>query len=179
VTGLRVLFLENPELRQNLRIELSSNRVLTAGIITAVFALIVVPSLLPGNRPGISAGGFGPISFYLMAMLWSQRITLTLGGAISCWRAVRRERELNTYDYQRITRLSPLELAVGKLFGAPALAYFVTLCLVPPAVLSATTTSGAALGLLVRSYRRTTPLGAPPLSGPARTTRSSTPIPTT
>ena len=75
-----------------------------------------------------------------------------MGGAISCWRAVRRERELNTYDFQRITRLSPLELAVGKLFGAPALAYFVTLCLVLPALLSAATTSGAAVALLVRSY---------------------------
>jgi hypothetical protein len=65
---------------------------------------------------------------------------------------VRRERELNTYDFQRITRLSPLELAVGKLFGAPALAYFVTLCLVPPALLSATSTSSAAVELLLRSY---------------------------
>jgi hypothetical protein len=87
-----------------------------------------------------------------MVVLWCQRITLTLGGAISCWGAVRRERQLNTYDYQRITRLSPLELAVGKLFGAPALAYFVTLCLVLPAVLSAATTSGAAIAMLARSY---------------------------
>jgi len=152
VSDLSALFLNNPELRRNFRIELSSKRLLTAGIITAVFALIVLPSLLPGNRPGVNAGGSGPISFYLMAMLWSQKITLTLGGAISCWRAVRRERELNTYDYQCITRLSPLELALGKLFGAPALAYFVTLCLVPPAVISAATTSGAAVEFLLQSY---------------------------
>jgi hypothetical protein len=152
VSDFSALFLKNPELRRNFRIELSSKRSLTAGIITALFALIVLPSLLPGNRPGVGASGFGSISFYLTAILWSQKITLTLGGAISCWRAVRRERELNTYDYQRITRLSPLELAMGKLFGAPALAYFVTLCLVPPAVISAATTSGAAVELLVRSY---------------------------
>jgi hypothetical protein len=152
VSELSALLLNNPELRRNFRIELSSKRLLTAGIITAVFALIVLPSLLTGNRPGVNAGGSGPISFYLMAMLWSQKITLTLGGAISCWRAVRRERELNTYDYQCITRLSPLELAMGKLFGAPALAYFVTLCLVPPAVISAATTSGAAVEFLLQSY---------------------------
>jgi hypothetical protein len=59
---------------------------------------------------------------------------------------------MNTYDYQRITRLSPLELTVGKLFGAPALAYFVTLCLALPALLSAATTSGDAIALLLRSY---------------------------
>jgi hypothetical protein len=151
VTDLRALFLENPELRRNLRIELSSKRVLTAGIITGVFALIVLPSLLPGNRP-VSFGASALMTPYLLVVLWSQRITLMLGGAISCWRAVKRERELNTYDFQRITRLSPLELAVGKLFGAPALAYFVTLCLVPPAVFSAVTTSSAAVGMLVRTY---------------------------
>ncbi len=116
---LRVLFLDNPELRRNLQIELSPRRMFTAGLITSIFALIVLPSLLTANsrvtQPGISS--------YLMIVLWSQKITLMLGGAISCWRSVRRERELNTFDFQRITRLSPLELAVGKLFGAPALAF--------------------------------------------------------
>jgi hypothetical protein len=149
VTDLRALFLDNPELWRNLRIELRPKRVRTAGIITAVFALIVLPSLLPGNRPGIGAGD---PSYYLLVVMWTQKITLALGGAVSCWRAVRRERELNTYDFQRITRLSSLEMAVGKLFGAPALAYFVTLCLVPPALLSAMTTGNWAVSMLLQSY---------------------------
>src|SRR5260370_33822527 len=105
----------------------------TAGLITSIFALIVLPSLLTANsrvtQPGISS--------YLMIVLWSQKITLMLGGAISCWRSVRRERELNTFDFQRITRLSPLELSVGKLFGAPALLYFFILGLSRPAFFSA------------------------------------------
>jgi hypothetical protein len=151
VTGLRALFLDNPELRRNLRIELSSKRVLTAGIITAVFALIVLPSLMSTNRP-VNLGAAAAVTPYLVVLLWSQRITLILGGAISCWRAVKREREMNTYDFQRITRLSPLELAIGKLFGAPALAYFVTLCLVPPALFSAGTTSTDAVALVVQTY---------------------------
>lgn len=151
MSSLDSLFLKNPELRRNLRIELSPKRLFTAAIITGVFALVVLPSLTQNTRQ-VNTPGAGYISFYLTAILWSQRITLTLGGAISCWRAVRRERELNTFDYQRITRLSPLELAIGKLFGAPALAYFVTLCLVPPAVISAAGTSGLALDLLARSY---------------------------
>ena len=152
MSGLRALFFDNPELRRNLRIELSAKRVLTAGIITAVFALIVLPSLLPGNTRVTFASAAEMMTPYLIAILWSQRITLMLGGAISCWRAVKRERELNTYDFQRITRLSPLELALGKLFGAPALAYFVTLCLVPPAVFSAITTGSAAVALLLQTY---------------------------
>ena len=149
MTDLRELFLDNPELWRNLRIELNSKRMLTAGILTAVFALVVLPSILLTKSPGTSAY---QQNNYVIALLWSQKITLTLGGAISCWRAVRRERELNTYDFQRITRLSPLELAVGKLFGAPALAYFVTLCLVLPSVFLAMTKSGAALAQLVPTY---------------------------
>ena len=145
---LRELFLENPELRRNWQIELSSKRVFTAGLITALFALIVLPSLLASSSRAVHQD----IPMYLMIILWSQKVTLTLGGAISCWRAVRRERELNTFDFQRITRLSPLELAVGKLFGAPALAYFVTLCLALPAFFSAATSGSFAMGLLVRSY---------------------------
>jgi hypothetical protein len=148
VIDTRALLLDNPELRRNLQIELSTKRVFTAGIITAVFALIVLPSLLSTNTRAIQSG----ISPYLMIILWSQKITLMLGGAISCWRSVRRERDLNTFDFQRITRLSPLELAVGKLLGAPALAYFVTLCLALPALFSAATTSPFAMELLLRSY---------------------------
>ena len=145
---LRALFLDNPELRRNVQIELNPRRLFTAGVITAVFALIVLPSLLTVN-PRATARDIPP---YLLIILWSQKITLTLGGAIFCWRSVRRERELNTFDFQRITRLSPLELAVGKLFGAPALAYFVTLCLALPAFFSAATSSSFAMALLVRSY---------------------------
>jgi len=152
VISLRALLIENPELRRNLRIELSSRRVFTAGIITALFALIVLPSLVPGDRPVAFGGATIVITPYLMVVLWSQRITLMLGGAISCWRAVKRERELNTWDFQRITRLSPLELAIGKLFGAPALAYFVSLCLVPSALFSAATTSTATLWLVLETY---------------------------
>lgn len=152
MTDLRALFLDNPELRRNLRIELSSRRLFTTGLITAVFALIVLPSLLPANRFVTTTVSSAVMTPYLLVVLWAQKITLVFGGGISCWRAVRRERELNTFDFQRITRLSPLELAVGKLFGAPSLAYFVTLCLVPPAVFSAATTGSVFLTQLLQSY---------------------------
>jgi len=149
VIDLRALFLDNPELRRNLQIELSPKRLFTAGIITSLFALIVLPSLMTANTNATQSH----ISQYLAIILWSQKITLMLGGAISCWHSVRRERELNTFDFQRITRLSPLELAVGKLFGAPALAYFVTLCLALPAFFSAATTGPFAMTtMLLQSY---------------------------
>jgi hypothetical protein len=152
VSDVRALFLENPELIRNLQIELRPRRMLTAGLITAIFALIVLPSLLPANRSVGTFGSSAMMTPYLLVVLWVQKLTLTLGGAISCWRCVRRERQMNTFDFQRITRLSPIELTVGKLFGAPALAYFVTLCLVPPALLSALTSSSQAPVMVLETY---------------------------
>ena len=70
-------------------------------------------------------------------MLILQIMVLLIGGGIYCLQSVHREKELNTFDYQRITRLRPIELAVGKLLGAPAVAYLVVLCLTPVTLLGA------------------------------------------
>ena len=137
----------NPEFIRNLRIELRPKRMLTAGIISAVIGLIVLPSI-PGLNSQPSVNPSMPIPSYALAVLWIQKVTLILGGAFSCIRTIRRERELNTFDYQRVTRLSPLELGLGKLFGAPALSYFVTLCFLPPALFSAAASGGSVLFLL-------------------------------
>src|SRR5882762_3137595 len=64
-------------------------------------------------------------------ILTFQIVALLIGGGIYCLQAVYREKDLNTFDYQRITRMTPLELSVGKLLGAPALPYFAFLCLTP------------------------------------------------
>ena len=58
-------------------------------------------------------------------------VILTIGGGIYCLQSIHREKDLNTFDYQRVTRLTPLELTLGKLFGAPSLLYFIALCLLP------------------------------------------------
>src|SRR5205823_12645042 len=71
-----------------------------------------LPSFPTRRSSDLSRAMHQEMSQYLMVILWSQKMTLTLGGAIFCWRAVRRERELNTFDFQRITRLTPLDLAV-------------------------------------------------------------------
>ncbi len=60
-------------------------------------------------------------------VLYLQVGILLIGGGIFCLQSVHREKELNTFDYQRVTRLTSFELAIGKLFGAPILLYFVVL----------------------------------------------------
>ena len=77
------------------------------------------------------AGGvFALILFFQIAIL-------LIGGGIYCLQSVHREKELNTFDYQRVTRLTSLELTFGKLFGSPIAAYFAVLCLMPVALIAA------------------------------------------
>jgi hypothetical protein len=74
----------------------------------------------------------------LVRMMVILQITvLLIGGGIYCLQSVHREKELNTFDYQRITRLKPIELAIGKLLGAPALMYLIALCFMPVTVVAA------------------------------------------
>jgi len=81
-----------------------------------------------GSDPG-NSGAWG--RNLLRGMLWIQILTLTVGGALACMQSVSREKELNTFDFQRLTRLTPLELALGKILGAPILAYFIAACFLP------------------------------------------------
>ncbi|MGH9714909.1 MAG: hypothetical protein ACRD5M_16565 [Candidatus Acidiferrales bacterium] len=137
------LFLRNPELIRNLRIQLRPKRMVVAAIITGVVSLIVLPALWP--NAGSSDMG------YLASVLIMQSVTILIGGGIACMQSVSREKEQNTFDYQRITRLSPLELTIGKVLGAPSMAYFVALCLVPAALLGLPK-SGWTFGNLLDSW---------------------------
>jgi hypothetical protein len=120
----------NPELLRNARIQLRPGRAIAAAIICAAISLTAWSfySYSPGNKNSTALFIF---TFSL------QTIVLLIGGGISCLQSVHREKELNTFDYQRVTRLTSLELALGKLFGAPITAYFVVLCLMPLSVFAA------------------------------------------
>lgn len=64
-------------------------------------------------------------------LMWMQFGVLTFWSLLSCTQGISRERERNTWDFQRTTRLAPSELLVGKLLGEPVLAYFIFLCVLP------------------------------------------------
>jgi hypothetical protein len=139
------LFLRNPELIRNLRIQLRPKRMVIAGILTGIISLIVLPSLWTNSAA--SGSGMG----YLVSVLIMQSVTIVIGGGIACLQSISREKEQNTFDYQRITRLSPLELTIGKVLGAPSMAYFIAVCLVPAALLGLPK-SGWGLGDLLDSW---------------------------
>lgn len=64
-------------------------------------------------------------------LMFMQFGVLTFWSLMSCTQGISRERERNTWDFQRTTRLAPSELLVGKLLGEPVLAYFIFLCALP------------------------------------------------
>ena len=74
--------------------------------------------------------------FFFQWLLMFQTGVLTLWSLISCAQAVSGEREAKTWDFQRITRLSPAEMLVGKLLGEPILAYFAVGCSLPLAMIA-------------------------------------------
>ncbi|MGA8223346.1 MAG: hypothetical protein WB780_16990 [Candidatus Acidiferrales bacterium] len=128
MNDLREMVFNNPELLRNVRIQLRPKRMLMAASITAILSLIILPALW-SNVGATGRTGWG--EQFLITVIVVQGIAILLGGGIACLQSISREKELNTFDYQRITRLSPLELTVGKLLGAPAMAYFIAISLVP------------------------------------------------
>ena len=118
----------NPELVRNARIQLRRGRMLATAVICLAISLSSAAFYLYSRtgRPSIDdARGL------FQVILTLQIVALLIGGGIYCLQSVHREKDLNTFDYQRITRMSPLELSVGKLLGAPALPYFAFFCLMP------------------------------------------------
>jgi hypothetical protein len=130
------LFFSNPELIRNARIQLRPGRMIAAAVICAVISATLWASIVHSSDDPDFAGLHKGGAVFLL-ILNAQIAILLIGGGIYCLQSVHREKELNTFDYQRVTRLTSLELAVGKLFGAPIAAYFVVLCLMPVAVIGA------------------------------------------
>ncbi len=121
----------NPELLRNLRIQLRPRKMIAAAAICAAISLSTIAFYLHGHQAGSTDPDL------LKSVLLMQLLALLVGGGIYCIQSVHTEKDQNTFDYQRLTPMSPLRLAVGKLFGAPALAYFVVLCLMPTAFIGA------------------------------------------
>jgi hypothetical protein len=124
------LLFDNPELIRNARIQLRPGRMIVAAVICAVVSVTVWVSILHGSGD-LSMNGLRGAGMVFALILYLQVGILLIGGGIFCLQSVHREKELNTFDYQRVTRLTSFELAIGKLLGAPILMYFVVLCLTP------------------------------------------------
>ena len=125
----------NPEFIRNLRSQLRPGKVIATACICAAISVATGFGISHQSRAAAGPYGWGPEVFQVA--VWLQLLMLAAGGGIACINSIHREKEQNTFDYQRVTRMTPLELTLGKLFGAPVFSYFVCLCLMPLAIFGA------------------------------------------
>ncbi|MGC1105534.1 MAG: hypothetical protein WA876_03275 [Candidatus Acidiferrales bacterium] len=128
----------NPEILRNARIQLRPRKLLIAAAICAVLEIALYYAFFHGGA-AVDSGrtAYGGGSGLLRTILIIQALVLVIGGGIACLHAIQREKDQNTFDFQRLTRLSPLELTLGKLFGPPLMVFFVFLCFIPAAIVGA------------------------------------------
>lgn len=137
----------NPELIRNIRAQWRPDRMIAAAAICAI--LSVVAGLAVYRQYQLVGEQWGRDLLGLTVV--AQGIVLIVGGGFAALGTISREKELNTFDFQRATRLTPLELTLGKLLGAPAFMYFIALCLVPTAVVGAVA-GNAAVPFVLAGY---------------------------
>ena len=142
----------NPEIVRNARIQLRPRRMLSAAGLCAALQVALIYFFLRGGFAADSGNVvYGGGQGLLHTILWIQIAVLVIGGGIACLHAIQREKDQNTFDFQRLTRLSPFELTIGKLFGPPLMVYFVFACLLPAAIVGAVA-GGASWQFVVAAY---------------------------
>ncbi len=120
-------FWRNPEYIRHVRAELRPPRSITAGLLVLVICGLAGLSCWSAERNDLR-------EFFRLYHAWIVGIQFTVLGfwcASNCGQAISRERELKTYDFLKTTRLTSAELMIGKVLGAPIMAYFVAGCALP------------------------------------------------
>ena len=125
-------FWRNPELVRHVRAELRPPRALSAAAITLVVCSLVGLACWNAERNNLR-------EFFRLYYAWLvgiQYVFLGFWCASLCGQGISRERELKTYDFLRTTRLTAAELLLGKVLGAPIVAYFAVGCSLPVSLLA-------------------------------------------
>jgi ABC-type transport system involved in multi-copper enzyme maturation permease subunit len=120
-------FWRNPEFIRHVRAELRPPRAITAAFLAIVVCVLVGLGCWASEQEKLR-------DFFRMFHGWLvglQFVGLAFWCASGCGQAVTRERELKTYDFLKTTRLTAGEIVVGKILGAPIMAYFVVGCTLP------------------------------------------------
>jgi multisubunit Na+/H+ antiporter MnhC subunit len=125
-------FWRNPLLILHVRSDLRPARAVMAAAVALIVCALIAMGCWSGN-PG-NAKGFWA-DFYAW-LLGCQFVLLSVWSAGTCGQAVARERELKTFDFLKTTRLTAAELMVGKLLGAPIVAYFIVACTLPISIIA-------------------------------------------
>jgi hypothetical protein len=136
-------FWKNPEFVRHRRSELRQTRALVlVGVVIAICVLVGLLCWIPrgsdqpvgprGKVDALARNHFSEFSFlFFRVLILIQLCVLSFWSLFACAQAISGERDRKTWDFQRVTRLAPSELLIGKLLGEPLLAYFIVICCVP------------------------------------------------
>ena len=107
----------NPEIQRNLWLEFSLHRLLAMPIV--LMLIFFIASKLDGGskmtQPFMMVETAGGALFFLLVKIW---------GGHKAAEAVIEEVNDNTWDFQKLSALSPWDLTVGKLFGGTSYAWY-------------------------------------------------------
>ncbi len=123
----------NPELLRNFHAQLRPRKLASVAAICAALSICAAYFFFKMEEPTPREWAMSLLKLTVIA----QALVLGAGGSIACLNSIFREKERNTFDFQRVSSLTSFELAIGKLFGAPILMYFVFLCLMPLSIFAA------------------------------------------
>lgn len=103
----------NPELQRNFWLELTTRRLV---MMSVVLAVIFLTTLANGGDSALQAvGGVARVMFYLIVVFWGTRAAA--GAVIG-------EIRDRTWDFQRLSALTPSQMLVGKILGATSYQWF-------------------------------------------------------
>ena len=120
-------FWRNPLLILYVRSDLRPARAVMAAAVTLLVCVLIAMGCWSADDG--HAGDF--FRHFYDWLVGSQYVLLGVWSAAACGQAVARERELKTFDFLKTTRLTPAEIMVGKVLGAPIVAYFIVGCTLP------------------------------------------------
>jgi ABC-2 family transporter len=163
----------NPEFVRHLRAELRPARATAVVIIIVVVCILVGLSCWTSVQRNLESARYAASHFdgfwvarlqqlekdksrdaWLLSYKWLlgiQGVVLTFWTLLACTQSISGERERKTWDFQRITRLTPAKMVGGKLLGEPVLAYF-TFLVSLPAGFAAGLLAGVGLVQIIEAY---------------------------
>lgn len=103
----------NPEFRRYCWLELTPHRLIAVPVIIGLIMILIGASSTSQTAEALAVAGIG--GFGVCAALYGSYLALS---------AMPEEARERTWDFQRMSALTPGELAVGKVFGAPVVGWY-------------------------------------------------------
>ena len=122
-------FIFTPEFHRNLWTKMSLFKIIAAPIFVGL-CMVVLLNIAPEKGPVFNQGDAN--QFLMEGSWWLFFLVVAVWGIHDTSTALQDEMRNNTWDFQRMSSITPFQLVIGKLFGATSYAWYVgALALLP------------------------------------------------